>query len=141
MNKGTFEYLYTTEEDGVEIHMGVNANGESFYFTLRELGCEAHEKVQRKYNAALSRVRNNSKKEHEILSKIIAESILVDWRGVIDNKGKEIPCTMENKLDALMKHKKLLYAVMTESSKEENFRHIDDDDNSDEDTEKNSSKS
>jgi len=137
--KDTFEYLFSTNEKGVAIHMGINpANGEDVIFTIREAGCEHHEKTQRKYQKALSMVRKNPKKEHEILSKIMAEAIIVDWSGITDKKGKKIPCTSENKLDALIKQKKLFYAILTEASREENFQDIEGDIGATEDaTEKN----
>lgn len=124
--KSTFESLFATKEEGVEIFMGTNPDGSDVYFTIAENGNPAHEKSQRKYAKIMENSRNNPKKEHWIMSKIMAEGIVTNWRGVKDENGNELECTMENKVDAFNRHKKLFYAVLKESSNEDNFR---DDDN------------
>ena len=150
MTKSTFEHLFTSQEQGKEFFMGVNTNGTDVYFTIAENGNPLHEKVQRKYAKQLEAARKHPKKEHWLMSKIMAEAIVTGWRGVIDNDGNEIACTMENKVDAFNHHKKLFYAVLKEATNEENFKDDDlilDDDNDDvyeepaKDTEKNSGKS
>jgi hypothetical protein len=139
--KSTFDYLFSINEDGIDIHMGINANGDDIMFRLRESGCKEHEKAQRKYKKSLALTRKNPDKEHEVLSKIVAEAIIVDWSGVLDEKGKKLPCTFENKLENLKKYKKLFYEVLTEATNEENFRDVDPEYNEAKDTEKNLSKS
>ena len=125
MVKSTFDYLFTSTEEGKEIFMGVNKNGTDVYFTIAENGNPAHEKVQRKYAKQMENARKHPKKEHWLMSKIMAEGIVTNWRGVIDDDGNEIPCTMENKVNAFNHHKKLFYAVLKESSNEENYREDD----------------
>lgn len=137
----SFEYLYSTSDEGVEIPMGMNADGKEIIFKLRESGCKEHEKSQRRYQKSLSLTRKNPDKEHELLARIVAESIIIDWSNVIDEKGKEIPCTFETKFEALKKYKKLFYDVIKEASNEENFRDFDPGYDEGEDTEKNLSKS
>jgi hypothetical protein len=142
--KSTFEQLYTTNEDGVNVPMGINANGDEIIFKLRESGCKQHEKVQRKYQKSLSLARKNPDKEHEILCRIVAEAIIVDWKGVLNEKGKPIACTFDEKFENLKKYKKLFYEVLSQSSNEENFNEIDPEYTSDtaaKDTEKNLKKS
>ena len=147
--KSTFENLFTTSEDGVEIFMGTNPDGSDVYFTIAENGNPTHEKSQRKYSKLLEQSRKNPKKEHWLMSKIMAESIVTNWRGVLGEDGKPLACTMENKVDAFNKHKKLFYAVIKESLKEDNYKDdfigdYDDDEiyeEPKEETEKNSGKS
>jgi len=126
MTKSTFDTLFSTKEDGVEIFMGTNKNGTDVFFTIAESGNPNHEKAQRKYAKQLEAARKQPKKEHWLMSKIMAEAIVTNWRGVIDEKGKEIPCTLENKIDAFNRHKKLFYAVLKEATNEDNFRDFDD---------------
>lgn len=122
MIKSTFEYLFTSQEQGKEFFMGVNANGTDVYISIAENGNPLHEKVQRKYAKQLEAARKNPKKEHWLMSKIMAEAIVTGWRGIIDEDGNEIPCTMENKVDAFNRHKKLFYAILKEATNEENFK-------------------
>ena len=140
-NQSTFEYLYSTNEDGVDVHMGINAKGDDIIFKLRESGCKEHEKAQRRHKKSLSLTRKNPDKEHEVLAKIVAEAIIVDWSGVLDEKNKPVECTYENRFEALKKYKKLFYDVLTEATNEENFRNFDPEYDEAADTEKNLKKS
>jgi hypothetical protein len=139
--KSTFEHLYSVNEDGVNIPMGTNSKGDDIVFKLRESGCKEHEKAQRKYKKSLSLTRKNPDKEHEILSRIVAEAIIVDWSGVLNDKGKPLECTFENKFENLKKYKKLFFEILTEATNEENFRDIDPGYDEAADTEKNLKKS
>ena len=125
MTKSTFDSLFATNEDGVEIFMGTNADQSDIYFTIVESGNPKHEKAQRKYAKQLEAARKNPKKDHYLMAKIMAESIVIGWRGVKDDDGNELACTMENKIDAFNKYKKLFYAVLKEATNEENFRDFD----------------
>ena len=136
--QNTFDYLYSTNEDGVKVYMGINAKGDDIIFKLRESGCKEHEKAQRRHKKSLSLTRKNPDKEHEVLSKIVAEAIIVDWSGIIDEKGKAIACTFENKFEALKKYKKLFYEVLKEATNEDNFTTMETEYDEAADTEKNS---
>ncbi len=139
----TFEQLFTTNEDGVEIFMGTNSKGGDIFFTIAENGNEKHEKAQRKYAKQLEAARKNPKKEHYLMAKIMAEAIVTSWRGVLDDDGAELAPTMENKVDAFNRYKKLFFAVLKEANNEENFMDSDDlsPEEINEDTEGNSGKS
>jgi hypothetical protein len=139
----TFDQLFTTNEDGVEIFMGTNSKGGDIFFTIAESGNEKHEKSQRKYAKQLETARKNPKKEHYLMAKIMAEAIVTNWRGVLDDDGNELAPDMENKIDAFNRYKKLFFAVLKEANNEENFIDIDDlsVEEINEDTEGNSGKS
>ena len=136
--KSTFDYLFSIEENGAEINMGANTDGTEIFFTLREAGCKEHEQSMRRYQKLLAASRKNPTREHEILARVVAEAIIVDWRGVKDVDGNDVPCTFENKLEALTKYKKLYYEVIAQASNEENFRYVDFENDIEEDSEKNS---
>ena len=68
--------------------------------------------------------------------KICAESILEDWKGFIDEKGKVIDATVENKIEMLVKYEKLMLIVLEASTDQSNFK-TDDVIKAQKDTEKN----
>jgi len=108
--------------NGIEIPVGLNQKGEKVIFWIAEAGNENHEKVQQKYSEELELTRHNDDLYQEVILKIIAESILVSWSGVIDNKGKAIKPTVENKIESLTKYNKLYHKVMQIASDESKFR-------------------
>lgn len=59
-----------------------------------------------------------------------------DWSGVLDSDGNEVPYTIENGIEALMKYEKLSIEIMEAATDQENFR-PDDDVDEVEETEKN----
>ena len=134
--KSSFDDLFNSDKDIAEGYMGVNAKEKDIVFYLRETNCEEHEKCVRKYNRALERTRKNEKSHNKVLCQIIAESIIVDWKGVLDGKKKSIEPTFENKVDNLVKYKKLMMAVMEAASTQSNFK-SDVDPGAEADTEKN----
>jgi len=122
----TFDEFFLTDEkkslEGVRIIVGYNQNDNEVALWVAEAGNKKHEKVQRKFSKALEKTRHNKDKQREIMAKIIAESLLLDWEGVLDDKGEAIPCTLENKIKALTKYKKLFLEVLENSSDAENFQ-------------------
>lgn len=120
--ESSFTNLFLSDIDVAEVYMGVNAKEDDIIFNLREVNCEAHEKSVRKYTKALERTRKNDKSHNKVLCQIIAESIIVDWNGVLDENGEQIESTFENKVENLIKYKKLMTAVMQEASNESNFK-------------------
>ena len=108
--------------NGIEVPVGLNQKGDKVIFWIAEAGNENHEKVQQKYSEELELTRHNDDLYQEVILKIIAESILVSWSGVIDNKGKAIKPTVENKIESLTKYNKLYHKVMQIASDESKFR-------------------
>lgn len=145
MPVSTFDEIYATDpeksEKGVPITIGINARDKPVILFVAEAGSERHVKVQRKHEKALARARNNKTLYNRISARIIAEAILVNWEGVLDENGNEAPCTLDNRHKALMDHKRLLLTVLEASQDPENYRpDIDEEMTDDEeaaDTEKN----
>ena len=122
----TFDELFMSDPDkslnGIEIPVGLNQKGEKVIFWIAEAGNENHEKAQRKYSEDLELARHDDDLYREIMIKIIAESILISWSGVIDDKSKIIEPTIENKIESLTKYKKLYHRVMEIATDESKFR-------------------
>jgi len=137
----TLDNLFKSDENksvkGVPIVVGTNQNGDDVVFYIAEIGNPNHDKVQRRYSKQLERYRKREELQQQIIVKIVAESILVDWEGVLDDDGQHIEATLENKIAALTKYRKLFVEVMQEAGDPSNFALVDDDVNPEEDTEKN----
>lgn len=136
----SLDEMYRTDEDksvnGVPITVGINTKDDPIIMVVAEAGSPIHRKIQRKYDKALESSRRNSEKRRLVLSKIVAESLLKGWSGVLDSKGKEVPYTIENGIEAMMKYEKLSIEIMEASTDPENFR-PDEEIEAEEDTEKN----
>ena len=122
----TFDELFTSDPDkavnGIPVPVGINQNNEKVIFWIAEAGNEKHEKVQRKYSEDLELARNNDVLYREILVKIVAESLLVKWSGVLDDNGEELAPTLENKIAALTQYRKLYHKVMDIATSETKFK-------------------
>ena len=141
--ESTFDELFVSPLETATLYFGENKKGQELAFTVHETGSPEHEKVQRKYSKALEKSRRNQTRHRAIMAKIVAESILIDWKGVLDEDGNEVPCNMENKINALTKYKKLFIEIIDFASEPTNFQAedeevMDDEDlTPEEDTEKN----
>lgn len=126
MDFGSLEEIYKTDQDkelnGVEVEFGYNIKEEPITMIVAAIGNESNRKAMRKYEKALESARNNKNRRSMIWAKIVAESILRDWKGVLDSKGKEVKATTENKIAALIKYEKLFVDVMEAAQDNERFR-------------------
>jgi hypothetical protein len=109
-------------ENGIPVVIGLNAKGEEIVMFVAEAGSARHERTQKKYAAELERHRHNPALRDEIVKKVIAESILVSWTGVVDANGDPIEPTVENKLQALKKYRKLHMMIMETAIDSARFR-------------------
>lgn len=138
MDFGSLDELYKVDEDkskdGVPITVGMNQKNQPITMIVAEAGSPLHRKVQRKYDKALESSRRNSQRRRLVLAKIVAESLLKNWSGVLDSDGNEVPYTIESGIEALMKYEKLNIEIMEAATDQENFRP---DDDEAEETEKN----
>jgi len=137
----TLESLFKSDENkavkGVPIIVGTNQYDNDVVFYIAEIGNPNHEKVQRRYSRQLERYRKKEDLQQQLLVKIVAESILIDWEGVLDDLGQPIEATLENKITALTKYRKLFLEVMQEAGDPSNFAVVEDETTPEEDTEKN----
>jgi len=126
---GTFDDLFVSDKDkannGVPITVGYNSNDKPVIFWIAEAGSSSHENAQRRYSKELEVSRRNSKHMKRLLAMIIAKGILIKWEGVLDKNGNEVVSTLENKVKALLEHKKLYLRVLEEANDPENYRNED----------------
>ena len=124
--KDTFVDLFKTDDDlaknGVEVPVGFNSKGKEVILIVAEAGNPKHEAVQRRYAKQLESTRRNPERHRAVLCKIVAESVLLDWKGILDEDGNERECTLESRVEALITYKKLFYAVMEAAADEGNFK-------------------
>ena len=132
-----FSYDKDKAEDGIPIIVGVNKNGDDVTLFFFFSGSERHEKMQRKYSKSLERARRNEKLTRKIMAKIVAQSLLLGWEGVLDQDGNPVEATTENKIKALMSHKQLYMSVLEAAMDTANFVEEGEDLGAEEDTEKN----
>jgi peroxiredoxin family protein len=137
----TFDDIFSFDKDkaetGVPIIVGVNQKGDDVTIYVAMAGSERHEKTQRKYSKQLERARRNDKLTRKIMAKIVAQSLLIGWDGVLDKDGTAVEATTENKIKALMEHKQLYMSVLEAAMDEANFAEEGEDLGAEEDTEKN----
>lgn len=126
MDFDSLEEIYKADEDkqtnGVEVEFGLNSKDEPITMIVAEIGNPNNRKVMRKYEKALESSRNNKKKRSLLWAKIVAESILISWNGVLDSNKKEVKPTMDNKVLALVKYEKLFVDIMEAAQDSERFR-------------------
>lgn len=122
MEISTFEEIYKSDFDTAEMYVGENKLGNEIVFTVAEIGNETHEKVQRKYSKQIERSRKNPKRYQAVMAEVLAKSILIDWKGVLDSNDAEVEASFENKKQALIKYKKLFQDVVDFSTDPNNFR-------------------
>lgn len=120
--KSTFDELFKTDKETTRLSVGFNAKDEEVFLVVAEAGSPSHKKAQRKYTKALEASRRNEKKQNRIMARICAESILVDWENVLDEKGKPIEATVENKIDMLTQYERLMLAVIDTATEFSNFK-------------------
>jgi len=123
----SLEKLYKTDENlsinGVEITVGYNEKDEPVIMIIAEAGNPNHTKAQRRHSRALESSRNSDKRRKLVMSEIIYDGkILRGWKGVLDSKGKEVPFTRENAIEALTKYDRLMSDVISAADDPMNFR-------------------
>lgn len=64
-------------------------------------------------------------REH-VIQEVYAESVLLDWKGVIDEEGNAIPFTYENVIDLLQSYPEIFNMVLTEATRFSNFKFAED---------------
>jgi hypothetical protein len=130
----SFDEIYKIDEDksknGVPVEFGFNDKEEMITLVIAEMGNEKNQKIMRKYDKALESSRHNKKRRNLIWAKIVAQSILIDWSGVLDDDGNEVEATEENKIIALVKYDRLFSDILEKAQETERFRPDDDDEDS-----------
>jgi len=133
LSLGDLDKQFVATTDTYELFVGENNAGKDIVFTIGRTGSPEHEKVMRKYSKQVERVRRDSDKYHRILVTIAAKSLLIGWDGLIDDDGKKVPCTLENRISVLFDYRELFNLVIGTAADTSLFR----DEEEEEESEKN----
>jgi len=126
LNLSDLDKEYGTTKEVYELIIGKNSKGKDIVFEIAQAGSKYHEKVQRQYAKLLEQARRSPSTQRKYYIEIVAKSLLKNWRGLLDDKGKEVKCTFENKVEVLTKYKPLFVNVMEAASDLQNFQDIED---------------
>lgn len=98
--------------------------GDGVKVKVARLNSERSLAVRRKLEKPYSKIRGSIPEDiqEEILTKQVAEAIIIAWEGVSDENGKEIECTYENKVKILKDFKDFRFDVVTASVEAETFK-------------------
>lgn len=94
---------------------------------LRRLSSKASMLVRRRLDKKY-RHKTDSKGEYDedfavdVMTEQMAHGVVVDWRGIVDNDGKDIPCTPENALKLFRALPAFRDAVIMLCNNMENYR-------------------
>lgn len=95
-------------------------------FLIASLNTHAFRRENARLNKPhLSKIRADKidpKVEAEIMAKTLAKTILLDWRKVVDGKGKDYPYTFDNCKNVLMNHDDLRNYVVEIASDTANYQ-------------------
>lgn len=107
------------EEEGQWVEFG-----DDISVKVARLNSERSQAVRRKLEKPYSKIRGSIPEDiaEEILTKQVAEAVLLDWKGVTDENGKEIECTYENRYKMLKEFKDFRFDVVTCSVEAETFK-------------------
>ena len=58
----------------------------------------------------------------KLMAEVYADTIIIGWEGVLDDKGKKVPYTRENVINALIEYPELFQFIQEEAGRVANFR-------------------
>lgn len=81
----------TLETEGVWVDFG-----DGVEVKLTRLNTKAAKEVRRREEKPYARLREIPEDiQEKVLTRIMAQAVIKEWKGVLDEKGKPIPCTAE----------------------------------------------
>lgn len=100
MTKFALSRHYAYDEDRAEEGVWVPFKGD-VEFKLRHFGSrksrDVREDLERPHVAAIKRDAASEELMEELAIEQLARAIIVDWKGVKDMEGNDIPCTYDNR--------------------------------------------
>ena len=124
----TLDSLFATDEklenEGIEIPVGMNEKEETVSLIIGSFGNPKHEKALTRYEKFLRAAKKSPERRKEIMAKVLAEGVLFDWVGMLDEAGKKLKYTPEEGSKALLKHKALYMLVLETAADEQNYQAI-----------------
>ncbi len=118
-----FETDSTMEQQGVVVDFGpygrfkvARASGNNIKYA------QSFQKHNRPYQKMQRRGTMPEELARQVLAKVYAESILLDWEGVIGRDGKNIPFSKENAIKVMLDLPDLFTQIIAESQNAESYR-------------------
>lgn len=124
---------YSADNEVADMYICENKKGEDVYFQVARSSNPEHEKVQRSYTKRLEVSRRQPKKARRYYAEIVAKSILRGLGKLLDDDGKAVANTIENKVAILEKYPSLFRDVMEFSLDIRNYQKDEDEEDAPED--------
>ena len=122
----TLDSLFATDEklenEGIEVPVGINNKGGTVSLMIGAFQNPKHEKALARHNKLLQASKKNPERRKEIMAKVMAEGVLFDWVGMLDDAGKKLKYTPQEGAKALMKYKALYMMVLETAADEQNYQ-------------------
>lgn len=115
----------TLEKDGVWVQLDI---GEDIYVKVRSSDCPQHQKRTRSFAAKHWRQMSSGKMDPILewteTGKALADAVLLDWKGLLDDEGNEIPYSLRlaTELMTNREYKEFRKAVVRAADDEANFQ-------------------
>ena len=133
LSLGDLDKQFIATAETYDLYIGENSKGDDIVFIIGRIGGVEHERATRRLGKQIERARRNKDRHRKLLIEVMAQSLILDWIGLIDDDGKKVPCTLENKVQVLKDYQEIFALVAEAASDTANFR----DDEELEETEKN----
>lgn len=107
------------EENGQWVELG-----DGLEIKVARISSERSKAVRHRLEKPYAKMRGEipTSIQEQILIKQIAEAVLLDWKGVTDDEGKAIECTLDAKIKMLTEFKDFLQDVVMVAMEAETFK-------------------
>ena len=107
------------EENGQWVELG-----DGLEIKVARISSERSKAVRHRLEKPYAKMRGEipTSIQEQILIKQIAEAVLLDWKGVTDDEGKAIECTVDAKVKMLTEFKDFLQDVVMVAMEAETFK-------------------
>ena len=122
----TLDSLFATDEklenEGIEVPVGINEKGDTVSLIIGAFQNPKHEKALSRHEKFLQATKKSPERRKEIMAKVMAEGVLFDWTGMLNEAGKVLKYTPKEGAKALMKYKALYMMVLETAADEQNYQ-------------------
>lgn len=107
------------EENGQWVELG-----DGLEIKVARISSERSKAVRHRLEKPYAKMRGEipTSIQEQILIKQIAEAVLLDWKGVTDEEGKAVECTLDAKIKMLTEFKDFLQDVVMVAMEAETFK-------------------
>lgn len=127
MVKTNLDAVYKTDEKKTESGVWVEDIGlPGIDFKLKRTSnnpqySEMSRRLLRPYRRQIANGKLDVEIQNKISNKVLAHTVIVDWKGIKDENGEDIPFTAKNAIDLLTAYPDLADDIMTAASDIGNF--------------------